>query len=84
MRITIKEVLLWQVYQKKIQDLDDVIASEMRMIELATSMDFRHNRKKGDYSKLEKIIYNLQRRKNILLRKFNKIDEKVEKIAGES
>ena len=83
MRITIKEVLLWQVYQKKIKSLDDMIASQERIINLHIQMDFRHDRQ-GDYSKLQKIIYNLQRKRNIMLRKFNKIDEKVEKIAEES
>lgn len=84
MRITIKEVLLWQVYQKKIKDLTDAIAGQERIINLHIQMDFRHNRKPGDYSKLYSIMHNLQRKKYILLGKFNKIDEKVEKIAEET
>lgn len=84
MRITTKEVLLWQVYQKKIKELNDTIASQGRIIQLYLKMDIRHRRQPGDYSKLEQIIFKLRIRKNILQRKFNKIDEKVEKITEET
>ena len=84
MKITSKEILLWQILKKKIEDINDGIAGQTRIIEMHLQMDIRHNRRPQDYSKLEGAITTMMIKRNILLRKFNKIDEKVEKIAEES
>lgn len=83
MRITSKEILLWQILKKKIEDINDGIAGQTRIIELHVQMDYRHNRRPGDYSKLQQAITMMHKRKNILLRKFDKIDEKIEVYAEE-
>lgn len=78
MRITSKEILLWQIFKDKIRSLNDGIAGQERIIQLHIQMDYRHNRRPGDYSKLESAITMMRIKRNTLLRKFNKIDEKIE------
>lgn len=81
MKITTKEILLWQVLRDKIKRLSEGIAGQERIIQLHIQMDYRHNRKSGDYSKLREAIYRMEVKKSTLLMKFNKIDEKIEAYA---
>lgn len=83
MSITSKEILLWQVYEKKIKALNEAMESQGRIIQLHLEMDVRCTGIPGDYSKLHKAIHILERRRDILLKKFNELDKKIETIAGE-
>ena len=81
MKITSKEILLWQILKDKIKNLEEGIAGQMRIIDLAVQMDIRHNRRRKSYPELEKAVATMMKKKAILLRRFNKIDEKVEAYA---
>lgn len=81
MRITSKEILLWQILKKKIEDINDGMRGQKRIIEMHVQMDMRHNRRPGNYAKLYDAIFRMERKKDILLKKFNKIDEKIEAYA---
>lgn len=72
---------MWQILKEKIEDINDGIAGQERIINLHVQMDYRHNRRPGDYSKLWRAITEMEKKKNILLRRFNKVDEKIEAYA---
>ena len=87
MEISSKEILIWQVLKDKIKDLKEAIISQEKIIQLVAEMDLRHYGKLGDYSKLEKIVTMLMKKRNVLIIKFNEIDKKIkpiiEKLIGE-